>query len=245
MPDVGDFRRGWRLRADVAAADLLRPDHLPALAHAQYMPRVKPAKLEASAAPPSPGPTSPGSRKRRRSCRRSSTLRHPKRFHRLGARVPEGNPPLRTLRHRQDAAGEGGRQGVGGEVLLAERLGVRRDVRRPRRLRIRKLFEEARKNAPAIVFIDELDAVVPRARAAASTASTTRRSTSCSSSSTASTSRRRCRDRRLEPARGSRPALLGLAGSTARSSSRHADLAGREAILSVHTRGKPLAPTST
>ena len=41
--------------------------------------------------------------------------------------------------------------------------------------RIRKLFEEARKNAPAIVFIDELDAVgMARSGTAASTASTTR-----------------------------------------------------------------------
>ena len=40
--------------------------------------------------------------------------------------------------------------------------------------RIRKLFEDARKNAPSIIFIDELDAVGRRAAATGSTASRTR-----------------------------------------------------------------------
>ena len=51
--------------------------------------------------------------------------------------------------------------------------------------RIRQLFAIARKNAPAIVFIDELDAVGGR-RGWTSPASRTRRSTSCSSRWTAS-----------------------------------------------------------
>ena len=41
--------------------------------------------------------------------------------------------------------------------------------------RIRKLFEKARQNAPAIVFIDELDAVGTRRPGTDTTASTTRR----------------------------------------------------------------------
>ena len=46
----------------------------------------------------------------------------------------EGAAALRPARHRQDPAGEGGRARVGRELLLAERLRVRRDVRGPRRL---------------------------------------------------------------------------------------------------------------
>ena len=46
---------------------------------------------------------------------------------------PQGHPPARPARHRQDAAGQGRRQGVGRRVLLAVGGRVRRDVRRPRR----------------------------------------------------------------------------------------------------------------
>ncbi len=45
----------------------------------------------------------------------------------------EGPAPLRAAGHRQDAAREGGRPRVGRELLLRERVVVRRDVRRPRR----------------------------------------------------------------------------------------------------------------
>ena len=100
----------------------------------QYMPRVKPAKLERELG----SLRHVGRRRRRRGGEggaaggrrlppRSEALRAPRRAR------PEGDPALRPARHRQDAAREGGRQRVGREVLLAERLGVRRDVRRPRR----------------------------------------------------------------------------------------------------------------
>src|SRR5512132_1224178 len=73
-------------------------------------------------------------------------LQHPRRFGRLGARVPKGiliyGPPGtgKTLLAKAVAEASAG-------------LGA---------ARTRKLFEKARKNQPAIVFIDELDAVGPR-----------------------------------------------------------------------------------
>src|SRR6201990_1497431 len=86
-------------------------------------------------------------------------LRDPKRFERLGARVPEGilfhGPPGtgKTLAAKAVANESGARfyaQSASAFVEMFAGLGA---------ARIRKLFEEARKNAPAIVFIDELDAV--------------------------------------------------------------------------------------
>src|SRR5438874_9202135 len=87
-------------------------------------------------------------------------LREPRRFERLGARVPKGillyGPPGtgKTLLARAIANEAGARfymQSASAFVEMFAGLGA---------ARIRKLFEEARNNAPAIVFIDELDAVV-------------------------------------------------------------------------------------
>ncbi|CAA9219985.1 MAG: Cell division protein FtsH, partial [uncultured Corynebacteriales bacterium] len=47
---------------------------------------------------------------------------------------PQGRPAVRPARHRQDAAGPRGRRRGRGAVLLDLRLGLRRDVRRRRRL---------------------------------------------------------------------------------------------------------------
>src|SRR5881227_2275900 len=86
-------------------------------------------------------------------------LRDPERFGRLGARVPKGillyGPPGtgKTLLAKAIANEAGARffaQSASAFVEMFAGLGA---------ARIRKLFEEARKNAPAIVFIDELDAV--------------------------------------------------------------------------------------
>ena len=86
-------------------------------------------------------------------------LRDPKRFERLGARVPKGilfhGPPGtgKTLAAKAVANESGARfyaQSASAFVEMFAGLGA---------ARIRKLFDEARKNAPAIVFIDELDAV--------------------------------------------------------------------------------------
>ena len=86
-------------------------------------------------------------------------LRDPKRFERLGAKVPKGlllyGPPGtgKTLLARAVAHESGANfysASASSFVEMFAGLGA---------ARIRKLFEEARKNAPAIVFIDELDAV--------------------------------------------------------------------------------------
>ena len=86
-------------------------------------------------------------------------LRDPKRFERLGARVPKGillhGPPGtgKTLLAKAIASEAGAKffaQSASAFVEMFAGLGA---------ARIRKLFEEARKHAPAIVFIDELDAV--------------------------------------------------------------------------------------
>ena len=86
-------------------------------------------------------------------------LRDRKRFERLGARVPRGillhGPPGtgKTLIAKAVASASGANfysQSASSFVEMFAGLGA---------ARIRKLFEEARKNAPSIIFIDELDAV--------------------------------------------------------------------------------------
>src|SRR5437764_2945695 len=86
-------------------------------------------------------------------------LRDPDRFEALGARVPKGilfhGPPGtgKTLAAKAVANESGARfyaQSASAFVEMFAGLGA---------ARIRKLFDEARKNAPAIIFIDELDAV--------------------------------------------------------------------------------------
>src|SRR5919198_3360469 len=86
-------------------------------------------------------------------------LRDPKRFARLGARVPKGillyGPPGtgKTLLAKAVAHESGAQfysQSASAFVEMFAGLGA---------ARIRKLFETARKNAPSIIFIDEIDAV--------------------------------------------------------------------------------------
>jgi cell division protease FtsH len=89
-------------------------------------------------------------------------LRSPKRFKQLGAQVPKGvllhGPPGtgKTLLAKAVAHESGAQffsQSASSFVEMFAGLGA---------ARIRRLFDEARKNAPAIVFIDELDAVGAR-----------------------------------------------------------------------------------
>ena len=86
-------------------------------------------------------------------------MRDPKRFQRLGAKIPKGlllyGPPGtgKTLLAKAVAHESGANfysASASSFVEMFAGLGA---------ARIRRLFKEARKNAPAIVFIDELDAV--------------------------------------------------------------------------------------
>ena len=98
------------------------------------MPRTKPKEIK----PESESSIGVGRRRRRRrgQGRAAGGRRVPARpqaLPRARRQGPEGHPAARPARHRQDAAGQGGRQRVGREVLLAVGRRVRRDVRRPRR----------------------------------------------------------------------------------------------------------------
>src|SRR5687767_15593411 len=129
----------------------------------QYMPRVKPAKLEASANSSVTWDDIAGVEEAKDELQEVvDFLRDPKRFERLGARVPKGillhGPPGtgKTLAAKAVANESGARfyaQSASAFVEMFAGLGA---------ARIRKLFDRARKNAPAIVFIDELDAVGTR-----------------------------------------------------------------------------------
>jgi cell division protease FtsH len=86
-------------------------------------------------------------------------LKNPKRYHRLGARLPKGvllvGPPGtgKTLLARA-VAGEAGVPffSINGSEFVEMFAGVGA-------ARVRDLFEQAQQSAPAIIFIDELDAV--------------------------------------------------------------------------------------
>jgi cell division protease FtsH len=169
-------------------------------------------------------------------------LRDPRRFEQLGARVPKGillyGPPGtgKTLLAKAIASEAGASfylQSASAFVEMFAGLGA---------ARIRKLFEEARQNAPSIVFIDELDAVG---------ASRTGHGFNREQDQTlnqllveldgfqereqvvvmgASNRLQDLDPALLRPGRFDRQVLIDAP-----------DLAGREEILGVHTRGKPLA----
>jgi cell division protease FtsH len=209
----------------------------------QYMPRVKPPRVEAATTPNIRWDDVAGAEEAKAELQEvADFLKHPKRFSRLGARVPKGmllyGPPGtgKTLLAKAVAHESGAKfysQSASAFVEMFAGVGASR---------IRKLFEEARKNAPAIVFIDELDAV----GTARSGGGFNREHDQTLNQllveldgfdETAQVvvmgASNRLQDldpALLRPGRFDRQVLVGPP-----------DLRGREAILVVHTRGKPLA----
>ena len=169
-------------------------------------------------------------------------LRNRKRFERLGARVPRGillhGPPGtgKTLLAKAVASASGANfysQSASSFVEMFAGLGA---------ARIRKLFEEARKNAPAIVFIDELDAV-GTARAGGGFH---REHDQTLNQLLVELDGFNARDEVVVMAASNRlqdldPALLRPGRFDRQVLVSAPDVAGREAILGVHTRDKPLA----
>jgi cell division protease FtsH len=126
----------------------------------RHMPKTKPAEIKPEAAPSIGWSDIAGSDEAKDELREVvEYLRDPKRFRDLGAKVPKGillhGPPGtgKTLLAKAVAHESGATfysQSAASFVEMFAGLGA---------ARIRRLFRIARKNAPAIVFIDELDAV--------------------------------------------------------------------------------------
>src|SRR5919106_1546845 len=126
----------------------------------KLMPQVKPAQIQANSKSAVTFADVAGNEGARAELQEVvDFLRAPKRFEKLGARVPKGillhGPPGtgKTLLAKAVAHESGARffaASASSFVEMFAGLGA---------ARIRRLFKEARKHAPAIVFIDELDAV--------------------------------------------------------------------------------------
>src|SRR5580765_5770417 len=169
-------------------------------------------------------------------------LRDPGRFEALGARVPKGvlfhGPPGtgKTLAAKAVAHESGARfyaQSASAFVEMFAGLGA---------ARIRTLFDEARRNAPAIVFIDELDAV----GSTRSAHSFNREQDQTLNQLLVELDGFGPRDQVIVMGASNRlqdldPALLRPGRFDRQIFIQPPDLRGREAILRVHMRGKPLA----
>ena len=172
-------------------------------------------------------------------------LKDPKKFNELGARIPKGvllvGPPGtgKTLLARA-VAGEAGVPffSISGSDFVEMYVGVGAS-------RVRDLFDQAKKNSPAIIFIDEIDAV-GRQRGAGLGGGHDEREQTLNQLLVemdgfganegviiiAATNRPDILDKAwLRPGRFDRQIMVN-----------YPDVKGREEILKVHSRGKPLGP---
>ncbi len=172
-------------------------------------------------------------------------LKNPKKYNELGARIPKGvllvGPPGtgKTLLARA-VAGEAGVPffSISGSDFVEMFVGVGAS-------RVRDLFEQAKKNSPCIIFIDEIDAV-GRQRGAGLGGGHDEREQTLNQLLVemdgfganegvimiAATNRPDILDPALmRPGRFDRQVMVG-----------YPDIKGREEILKVHARGKPHCP---
>ncbi len=172
-------------------------------------------------------------------------LKNPKKYNELGAHIPKGvllvGPPGtgKTLLAKA-VAGEAGVPffSISGSDFVEMFVGVGAS-------RVRDLFDQAKKNSPAIVFIDEIDAV-GRHRGAGLGGGHDEREQTLNQLLVemdgfgvnegviiiAATNRPDILDPALtRPGRFDRQVMVG-----------YPDIKGREEILKVHAKGKPLAP---
>ena len=172
-------------------------------------------------------------------------MKDPKKFNSLGARIPKGvllmGPPGtgKTLLARA-VAGEAGVPfySISGSDFVEMFVGVGAS-------RVRDLFDQAKKSAPSIVFIDEIDAVGRQRGAGLGGGHDEREQTlnqllvemdgfgaNTGVIVIAATNRRDILDPALlRPGRFDRQIVVG-----------YPDVKGREEILKVHTKNKPLGP---
>lgn len=172
-------------------------------------------------------------------------LKNPKKYADIGARIPKGvlllGPPGtgKTLLARA-VSGEAGCSffPISGSDFVEMYVGVGAS-------RVRDLFDQAKKNSPAIIFIDEIDAVGRHRGAGLGGGHDEREQTlnqllvemdgftaNESVIVIAATNRRDILDPALlRPGRFDRQVVVG-----------YPDVKGREEILKVHTRKRPIAP---
>ena len=172
-------------------------------------------------------------------------LKEPEKFIALGARIPKGvlligAPGTGKTLMAKAVSGEAGVPffSISGSEFVEMFVGVGAS-------RVRDLFDQAKRHSPCIVFVDEIDAVGRQRGASMGSGNDEREQTlnqilvemdgfgtDTNVIVMASTNRPDILDPALlRPGRFDRKVILD-----------RPDVQGREAILEVHTRGKPLAP---